>query len=254
MTTTTQQSTQPGLGTGIYTIGEAASLLHVPARTLRSWVDGYKRAGDEPARSYPPILARDGAQPGLLTFGDLIEMHLVREFRKAGVTLKEIRDAAKRLREAWGTPYPFAQRRIQTDGVQLLLESGEHYVRVANCQQVFAFVQAFFKDLDVDESGMVNMWHPMGHDRLIVLDPHRSYGAPIDIRSGIRSEVLYKVYLADRDIDAVADWYEVSPEAVGDAVEFEERWFGQHSPYELRSKFELGKYHLRPNRCTEART
>ncbi len=224
MTTTIQPSIQPGLGTGIYTIGEAASLLHVPARTLRSWVDGYKRAGDEPARAYPPILDRDGAQPGLMTFGDLIEMHLVRQFTKAGVKLKEIRDAAKRLREAWGTPYPFACRQIQTDGIQLLLASGEHFVRVANCQQVFAFVKDFFKDLEVDDSGMATLWRPLGSQRLVALDPQRSFGAPIDIRSGVRTEVLYKSYLAEEDIDEVADWYEVSPDAVRDAIEFEGQW------------------------------
>jgi uncharacterized protein (DUF433 family) len=170
------------------------------------------------------VLDRTAADPGLLTFYDLIELAFVREFIGAKVKLSEIVLAARKLREEWGTPYPFALNRIETDGQQLLLTAGDAYRNVARCQQVFAFAQEFFADIDVDERGLAAEWWPMGRGHLVVINPKRSFGAPIDIRSGVRTDTLYRAYLAEQDYEAVSDWYDVAPDAVRDAVAFEEQW------------------------------
>jgi len=223
MTVVSDDLVTPGLGTGIYTIGEAAHLVKVNATRLRRWVQGYQYARRNEVRASAPILDRRAANPGLLTFFEIVEMCFVREFIKAGVKLPEIRDAAERLRGEWKTPYPFALDRLQTDGCQLLLKSGEHYRSVATCQQVFDFAREFFKDIDVVDHLAVAWW-PLGRDRLIIIDPKRSFGAPIDVRSGVRTDVLHRAYLAEQDFASAADWYDVTVEAVKDAVEFESQW------------------------------
>ena len=71
---------------------------------------------------------------------------------------------------------------------------------------------------------MADKWWPMGRESLVVIDPKRAFVAPIDIRSGIRTDILYRAFLAEQDIEAVVDWYEVSAEAVKDAIKFEGQW------------------------------
>lgn len=213
-----------GLGTGIYSIHEAARLLKEPAQKLSRWAEGYvwKRNGE--VRSSGPVLERENSEPGLLTFYDLIELAFVREFRKAGVELPRIRQAARVLRDAWKTPYPFALNLIATEGRQLLLQSEDKFEDVVTKQSVFDFANLFFKDIVVDDMGLATQWYPLGKNHLVVVDPHRSFGAPIIINEGIRTEILYRQYLVEQDIETVADWFEVSCDAVKQAIEFEEKW------------------------------
>lgn len=215
---------KPDMGTGIYTVAEAARLLQVSSRKVTGWADKYVHHRDGEKRISPPVLDRERAQPGLLTFHDLIELYFVREFRKAGVSLPQIRDAAKILRNEWNTAYPFALQKIAVAPGGHLVER-EELRTVLGRQQVFDFARQFFRDVDFDAEGLATAWHPLGKDHLVVLDPKRAFGAPIDIRSGVRTDVLYRMFIAeDHDAEVVAQWYEVAPEAVEHAVRFEEKW------------------------------
>lgn len=214
---------RPGLGTGIYTVSEAARLLQVPSRTLKRWAEGYVYVRNGDQRRSGPLLDRENAEPGLLTFYDLVELFFVKEFRKDNqVELPHIRAAAARLRERWQTPYPFALKRIVELNRQLVEEATSE--TVLGQQRIFEFGRQFFRNVDFDEDGLAMAWHPLGKDKLIVVDPQRSFGAPIDTRSGIRTDVLYRQYRAEGDAESVADWYEIPVEAVEQAIEFEERW------------------------------
>ena len=212
----------PALGTGIYTILDAARLLQVSTRKVAGWAEGYINTRNGQTRVSGPILERVEADPGLLTFYDLIELFFVREFRKRDVDLPQIREAANILRHDWHTAYPFAQNKIVD--LEGKLVNREQLQTVLGKQGLFDFAHEFFKDLDFDSKGQAALWHPLGPQKLIIVDPHRSFGAPIDIRSGIRTDVLFRQYKAEGDMQSVADWYEVPLEAVEQAVEFEEQW------------------------------
>lgn len=213
----------PQLGTGVYTYAEAARLLRVSTAQVRGWAEGYVRRVGDGVKLGESVLQRPSVETGLLTFYDVIELRFVKAFRDAGVALKEIVAAARLLAQEWETAYPFARRDLYTDGRQLLRRAGPQYENVANKQQVFEFIEAFFRDTDFEDQ-MPQRWWPLGHEKLIVIDPHRSFGIPIHVKSGIRTDVLYSAYQAEQDTKAVADWYETDPEAVEAAVEFETRW------------------------------
>ena len=214
----------PGLGSGIYTYYEAAKLLGVDKTQVRRWADGYTYSLRGEQKHKEPVLQRQRTPEGLLTFYDLIELFIVRELIRAGVRMEVIRASAALLSRELDTPYPFACEKIYTDGVQILHDAGDQYENVATKQQVFQFIEDFFKNMEFDRNYLPMRWFPLGPERLIVMDPKRSFGTPIDFRSGMRTDVLYSTYKAEEDIDAVADWYEVTREAVEAAVEFEEQW------------------------------
>ncbi|HVL39489.1 MAG TPA: hypothetical protein VM328_08885 [Fimbriimonadaceae bacterium] len=214
------QVTGPGLGQGIYTRAEASRLLKMPPDMVKRWTQGYTKLRGEDYRSVGPVIAQPPSSGGLLSFLDLIELFSVREFKQAGMQLPKIREAHEVLREQFQTPYPFATQRFATDGKQIL--DTRNLEDPLTRQRAFEFVREFFRNIRFGPDDLSDLWWPLGPDHLIVVDPKRSFGAPIDTRSGIRTEILYRAYLAEgENADAVAAWYEVSPEVVEEAVVFE---------------------------------
>ena len=79
----------------------------------------------------------------------------------------------------------------------------------------------------------------MGKNRTVVIDPARSFGAPICSPSGMRTSLLYKGYKAESDdwdsiatdfavspcraVQAVSWWYNTKDVEVNDAIAYEER-------------------------------
>ncbi len=216
-----KEQRRPGFGSGVYTYHEAARLLRVHTTQVRRWAEGYVYTLNGIQREKKPILQRSHTGQGLLTFHDLIELYAVKVLREAKVKMRTIREASERLADELGTPYPFANQRIHTDGVAILRQAGRDYEDIVTKQRVFEFIRDFFKDIDFDRDKLAQHWYPLGREKLIVLDPHRAFGAPIDLKSGVRTDVLYLTYTAQKDVKAVADWYEVTPEAVKAAIEFE---------------------------------
>ncbi len=215
---------EPGLGTGIYTYSCAAKLLKVSTAQVRGWAEGYVRHVRGESCRGEPVLQTCPSQ-GLLTFYDLVELMFVREYRKCGIKLDHIRKTAKELAEAEHTVYPFAQEKLVTDGTQLMVHMADGYLNVADKQRVVCFVDQILKDIEFDKEDLLaRRWHPLGRKSPAVVDPKRGFGLPIDEESGVRLHVLYATYTAERDIDAVADWYGVDKRAVEAAIEFEEHW------------------------------
>lgn len=215
-----EATTTPGIGMGIYTYAEASRLLDMPVDMLRRWDKGYERWHGDAKRAIEGVIDSPENPYGIISFLRLIELRSVKRFRDAGVRLQNIRQVHTKLRSELGTPYPFATDRFATDG-QAIIDK-EKMLDVAKQQKVFAFVREMFKQLDVSEDGLAERWHPLGKDHLIVLDPARSFGAPIEQRSGIRTEILYRAFIAEgENAEAVASWYEVSEEGVLEAVSYE---------------------------------
>ena len=91
---------------------------------------------------------------------------------------------------------------------------------VTNQRELRRIVQDFLKELEF--SGSDILWYPLGKDRQIVVDPKRNFGQPTVVRSGVPSQVLARSAKANGSTEVVASWYEVHPEEVRDAVEFEQ--------------------------------
>ena len=64
-------------------------------------------------------------------------------------------------------------------------------------------------------------WWPLGEGHSVVIDPERSFGAPIVHREGVQTLILAQAALAENSIETAADRYDVDPIAVAEAVEYE---------------------------------
>jgi uncharacterized protein (DUF433 family) len=217
------------LNTGLYTVPDAARLTRISSGKIRRWLKGYDFKSGE--RIHHSDAVWQGEHPPIenkltLSFRDLLELRFVDAFIRAGVSWRTMRRAHAKARQELGTSHPFCSNRIFTDGRSILLRQGEEdsdqaLIDLANDQVEFArIVNPLEKELDF--SGADVVWWPLGKDRQIVIDPRRNFGQPSVVKSGVPTAVLARSTKANSSQAIVARWYEVHPDEVRDAVEFEE--------------------------------
>jgi hypothetical protein len=209
--------TADSLGVGLYSLVEAARLLATPRRTLARWVEGYVQELRGGTKRYDPVIERE--DEALLTFGDLVELLYVRDFRSGGVPLTQIRDVSAKFRRMWHTPYPLATKRFSTDGRSLLIQEGDEWKHALTGQML-----AFFEELGrqvVHVGDLASEWRPLGRERAVVLHPDRSFGKPIEDRSGAHTFLLFRAIEGGAPLGEVAWWYDTTPDAVADSVAYE---------------------------------
>jgi uncharacterized protein (DUF433 family) len=167
---------------------------------------------------------------GILTFRDLIELKFVGEFRQHGVSLPMIRRVAAKAAELFGSDHPFATGQFATDGKSIFAilieetppDTKTHVHELDRGQYVIeSVIRPFFlNQVDLQDEHAARYW-PLRRERCVVLDPRRAFGKPIDDASGVPTFVLYQAAESGESVKRIAQWYEVSEEAVRDAVEYE---------------------------------
>jgi uncharacterized protein (DUF433 family) len=220
------------LGVGLYTLSEAARILRKPAATLRRWAGaGHPNAEERDSLSIPLVRREDPelVAQGLLTFSELIALLLIRRLRQAEVALAAIRSMAAQASEALQTSQPFASGRLYTERSPLLASnrdkdgaSSSSAVLESQRQAIESVLTSLASQLDCAEDGTICGYWPLGKGRRVVLDPARAFGQPIDSVSGVPTRALAGMSSAGEPIEKVARWYRVDPEAVRDAVLFEQ--------------------------------
>lgn len=228
-----------GLGLGLYTLREAAGLVHEERRTLKRWLFGYDytaRAGEGRARHHsdplwrPQHAAADLGEP-VIGFRDLLELRVVREFVQRGVPLIVIRRCLDTARELFGGDYPLTRQRFVTDGATLFheaLKHGEaegHMLNLRTRQYVFREIvkDSLYAGIEY-EGEYARRWYPAPRSRAVVLDPSVQFGHPVLTDSGVPTASIYASFVDEgRNKARVARLFEVDPRAVDAAVRFEER-------------------------------
>ena len=220
------------IGRGIYSLAEAERLSGVPRRRIRRWMYGYAYTYKGQRRRSAPPVASDLEQPEgtkLVGFADVIEVRFLNAFREYGVSWKYIRIAAERAKELLGRHHPFSSRIFKTDGRTILAElaksTGDKFLLdLVHDQWEFERIISpyLYAGIDYNQLHEPERWWPLGTDRQVVIDPHRSFGAPV-VTEGVPTRILASAFDAEESLEFVAKLYEVSVQAVRDAVEFERR-------------------------------
>jgi uncharacterized protein (DUF433 family) len=221
------------IGTGLYSLDQAARLVRADARAVRRWMLGYSRTVNGEKRTSLPLwttqLRGEDLQGNFIGFQDLVELRFVNAFARHGVSLPVIRATADFARQQFGTNYPLTSQRFLTDGKTIFYEavrqSGESdLLEVRQKQFVFADIikPSLFAGLEYAD-GVARRWYPMGTKSDVVLDPDRQFGTPVVASVGIPTDTIYASYLAEcKRKSTVARIFDLTIKAVSDAVKFEE--------------------------------
>jgi uncharacterized protein (DUF433 family) len=219
------------LNTGIYTIPEAARFTRVSAGRIRRWLRGYNfYSKDRPHHS--PAIWPGQLQPinnnWALGFLDLIEIKCVDSFLKSGIGWATLRKAHAIGVKTFGQSHPFCTNNFVTDGRDIFAEINEGkgekcLVEIIKSQKVFkSILTPFFKELEFEGSDVLARWRPMTTQRLVVLDPTRSFGHPIIAERGVPTECLARA-AEQGSVKEAAQWYELAENEVRDAIEYEQK-------------------------------
>lgn len=217
------------IGTGFYTVPEAARLLKIRPLNIRRWLGGYGYTKDDKTVTMPrlwtPELPGD-AHHIELGFRDLIELRFIKGFIEAGVSVKTIRHCLDVAREVAGDDRPFSTQQFRTDGRKIYLEglrrTGEEELLDLKYRQyvIKKMIDRTFRDLDIS-GDIVSRWRPFDGKQSIVIDPQRAFGQPVASAYGVPTVVLSQAVEAEGSIERVTQLYDVSASAVRDAVRFE---------------------------------
>lgn len=223
-------ATSSRLDRPIYSYAEADRIARVSRGTTKRWVTGYHYSRDGERIHNPAVTTGQYEErtPGV-TFAELIEVAAIARLREARLSTKAIREIVDRCREAFQTPRPLAQLRFKTDGRETFVQvNDDHLVRVHGVNRA-QLVRAWDKVLGpflttVDyQDGVARRWWPDGPESGVVVDPDFGLGVPVVEGTGIRTEIIEELFLADVSVEEIADDFNLSSEQVADALRFEGR-------------------------------
>lgn len=214
----------PRPGQGVYTFTEAARLTALKPARIREWFRG--RAPGDVRRpvfrsDYEPV---DGDHA--ISFLDLVDVYVAGQLRDHGVSLQTLRRVHCKMAEDLQTPHPFCRKEVLTDGKAVFLrgldsDGQEELTEVLTRQGVFPqILLPFLKRIDYEKvKFLAERWRIADQ---VIVDPAICFGQPIVEGLGLPTTILAAAYRAnDRNAQLVADWYNVQPEHVLAAVQFE---------------------------------
>lgn len=217
------------IGVGLYTPAEAGRLLRMPSAKISRWLRGHEIKSKEYAALWKPeVDLGDGKV--FLGFRDLMETRVAEAFIRHGVSARRVRAAIEEARQIIQQDHPLSTNRFRTDGREIFLhvietdEDGTERERLLNLfKKQYEFkgiIDPILKTVDFGDDGNPSAWWPAGRRMHVLVDPDRSFGAPIDPISSVPTAVLANV-AQELGVKATARAYDVPETSVRHALDFE---------------------------------
>lgn len=217
-------ATKPPLGTGLYTVAEAAVYARVSTAMMGRWL-----FGTSDGRAV--ITSEYGPAGRMVSFLDLVQTLAIREIRvQRSVPLPKFRQAIRMAKERYGLDHPFARMhctyllgdelviRPSPDRDEFVEASGRH-----RGQRLFPFVELYLTDLGFDADGLANRYriyrsnHPS--PVAVVMDPGRRFGEPL-LPSGYTPAAIWDAIGVEGGLRPAAEAYGIPIEEVETAYRF----------------------------------
>jgi uncharacterized protein (DUF433 family) len=213
-----------------YSIGDAARYLRIPAGTIRSWTVGRRYHTTEGFKRFEPLISVRDRKPILLSFTNLIEVHVLRAIRKDHkIQLDKVRTALDFINEQFQVPHPLARERFRTDGVDLFIDRYGSLIN-ASKQGQLELKEALnhpLERIEPDDTGLAIKLYPFtrSHEedspRIVVIDPRIAFGRLVIAGTGVATNVLAERYQAGDSIDELADDYNCDRLEIEEAIRCE---------------------------------
>ncbi len=211
----------------VYGLSEAAGYLGLRRERVRAWLDGYERGGI----TYPPVVRIESTGDDVVAWGEFVELGYLREYRRKGISLQQLRPVIDELRRVLSTPYPLATAHPYVVGRELVWELQERkglhpaiaiVVRTGQTVALAAESDRFVKKVEFDPTGLggVQRMHPAGKASPVVIDPLVRFGRPAV--QGIATERLWELHDAGESIVEIARDYDMEEPLVRAGVSYEE--------------------------------
>ncbi|MFI6346420.1 DUF433 domain-containing protein [Streptomyces sp. NPDC050560] len=199
---------------GLLTQAETSFHLQIPPSTLGDWLNG-KAAGAPLVHQVEPVRSGQPSVP----FVAVAEAYVLRSLRTMGLRMREIREAAEAVRDAFGTPYGLVSRRIATDGVDIFVEHGLDDLRRARDGQapirevVDRYLRYLSWEADDDFPSSLQL-QQYGDTVPVLLDPRFGHGLPVVAANRVPVKALIDLWEAGESVENIAYEYDMEPDQV----------------------------------------
>lgn len=214
------------LGSGLYTVHEAAFYARVSPRMLLRWLYGTKSGKSV-------IDPQFGSDERNVSFLDLIQALAIREIRNQyKVPLPKFRQAIAVAKRNLGIDYPFARQHctylVGELGDEIIIKmpgsDDDEYVQASGKNRghrLFKFVEIYLQSLSFGSDGLANRFQIFRSDTnvQIVMDPSRRFGEPL-LPSGYTPMTIWKSIRAEGSIERVVKAYGIPREEVEASYKF----------------------------------
>ena len=213
-----------------YSLTEASRYLLIPPAPLRSWVAGRKYPTDSGPKFFRPVIQLPDDVRAGLSFVNLVEAHVLDAIRRHHqIPLSKIRQAVDYLRKHFSSRHPLAEQRFETDGLDLFIDKFGQLINVSQAGQIALreLLKAHLHRVEHDAAGAAVRLYPFTRKRdlrepkVVVIDPHISYGRPVLLGTGIPTAVVAERYKAGESIDELAEDYGRSRTEIEEAIRCE---------------------------------
>lgn len=202
-------------GVPSYSIPEAAQYLGIPQTTLRTWVLGRDYSVESGQKRFPPIIGIADRRAKLLSFFNLVELHVLGAFRREHhILLRRIRSALQYVTKQYDWERPLIQQAFKTDGVGLLIERLGELVDASSGGQVVmrSVLDAHLQRLEWEDNIVCRLYpftrpRDLESPKSVLIDPRYSFGKPILARSHIPTGIIAERYRAGDSIEDLTKDY-----------------------------------------------
>ncbi len=211
-----------------YTVAEAAHYLSVPNATVRYWATGQG--------SYESLIEVPASKPTLLSFLNLVELHVLAAIRrKHAVPMPKVRAAIDYLknntRHDSDKRHPLISRDLETDGLDLFIERYGELINISKDGQISMreVLSAALHRIERDTKGIPIKLYPFTRNEIhnvpsiVVIDPTLSAGRPVLSGTGLATEIIAERYKAGESIEELALDYERQETEIEEAIRCELR-------------------------------
>lgn len=221
--------TKRALGVGLYTPAEAAHFVRARPEALARWVYGNLR-GDAVLRP------RFDDPDKTITFVDMIQTLAIRAVRtqQRRIPLQKVREAVLGAINDYDVAYPLAMRHrlfafqnsvvIKLDETNIVGLSGPD----RNQRLLVPIVEPFLDEISFSDSdGLAETWTPMKfNDYVVQLDARYRFGQPVIQPGMILVDSLAAAAVSEGSIEAAAEEFETSVDAVKLALKYQDSLTG----------------------------
>jgi uncharacterized protein (DUF433 family) len=208
----------------LYSAQEAAHWLHLPPSTVRDWAFGRRHRG------VAPVLALADPKSRLLSFTNLLELHVLDAIRRThSVNWKAVGKAVGYLSREFGSKRPLLDKKMRGEGKELFVEQ---YGELANASanergKMKKLLGAFLDRIEWDEAGVPIRLYPFVQEPnpraplLIAIDPRIQFGRPCIAGTGIPTAIIAERHEAGDSVQELAEDYDRLQREIQAALDYE---------------------------------
>jgi len=213
-----------------YVLGEAAHYLGIPPATVRSWVSGRGYPTKQGSRRAAPVIAVASANPIMLSFINLVEIHVLASItRQHKIPLPTVRRAVRFLKREFNSPHPLADRAMETDKKDLFIRESGLLINASQEGQIAIrdMLDAYLSRIERDIAGFAARLYPFtgpagaNVPRSVVIDPRISFGKPVLAGTNVPTVVIAQRYKAGESVRDLELDYGKSAEEIQEAIRCE---------------------------------